>query len=39
MHPVWGEAYREIAYGWDSFEPEALAKQSNSTFASRGPQE
>jgi L-amino acid N-acyltransferase YncA len=39
MHPVWGEAYREIAYGWDSFEPEALAKQSNSTYASRGPQE
>jgi len=38
MHPVWGESYREIAYGWDSFEPEAMARRSNSTFVSRGPQ-
>lgn len=38
MHPVWSESYREIAYGWDSFEPEAMSRRSNSTFESGGPQ-
>lgn len=38
MHPVWGETYREIAYGWDSFEPEAMTRRANSAFVSRGPQ-
>lgn len=38
VHPVWGESYREIAYGWDSFEPESMSRRSSTTFQSGGPQ-
>lgn len=36
MHPVWGETYREIAYGWDSFEPGAMTRRSSSTMEPGG---
>lgn len=32
MHPVWGQSYREIAYGWDEIELPFTSGSSRSTF-------